>query len=214
MKALVLTVLAVFSPVLNAKSLNNFRYFGFSLLQHSYEDVNFIPDIDEAELEPYTLDVDDRDLGWRFLIGQHFNRFVAVEAGVSYFGKAEFALLGEVTDEEDNVSTEVLHNGESSTLAGDIRLVGTLPLNKNFFLKAFAGTVFFNNERTFLASAGSEGVWMLEEEADTGNANIVGFGAAYGFSERFAMTLEYEETEIADVTTNALSLSLLFSIGK
>lgn len=200
-------ILTLFALQVKADNANTFEYFGLSGQYHRYDDLNFAQDIDEAALSTLTYQSETEDIGWRFFIGHHFNQYIAVETGITYFGEASFTVDGEELDSDGEITTVRLFQGEFNTLSGDIRLIGTLSLGEHFFLKGYVGAVFWNNEFSYLS--GAVDALSVITKTETGNSSLMGIGIAYAFNDSVAIVLDYEETEIMDVSTQGLALSFV-----
>lgn len=196
--------LSIFSAV--AADRNQFTYTGLSYQHHSYDNLNFSPGIDVSELASQYND-STSETGWRGFIGYQFNRYMAIEAGVTSFGKASFSITEEVTDANGKSTFNTLHSGSFKTIAGDVRAIATYPINDNLFLKAQVGALLWDNEFTSLA--GTLDDLSTVKQTDNGVSLLAGAGIGYGFNNVFAITFDFEQTEIAEITTQNLALSLL-----
>ncbi len=189
-----------------AKNANQFNYIGINFQNNSYENLNFTPGIDTTQLSPIKYDENSSETGWRGFVGHQFNRYIAVEAGLTSFGKASFTIAEEQTDSNGKITINTIQNGEFKTLAGDIRAVGTYPINNSLFLRAQIGVLAWDNEFTYLVD--TEGL-TAQKDSDKGVSLLTGVGIAYGFNDLVAISLDYEKTEIAKITTQSLGVSLL-----
>ncbi len=196
--------LSIFSAV--AADRNQFTYTGLSYQHHSYDNLNFSPGIDVSELASQYND-STSESGWRGFIGYQFNRYLAIEAGVTSFGKASFSITEEVTDANGKSTFNTLHSGSFKTIAGDVRAIATYPINDNLFLKAQVGALVWDNEFTSLT--GTLDDLSTVKQTDNGVSLLAGAGIGYGFNNVFAVTFDFEQTEIAEITTQNLALSLL-----
>ncbi len=203
----VIGILGVISFNAIAKNANQFNYIGINFQDNSYEDLNFTPEIDTAQLSPIKYNENSSKTGWRGFFGHQFNRYIAVEAGLTSFGKASFSITEELTDSSGKTTINTIQNGEFKTLAGDIRAVGTYPINNSLFVKAQIGVLAWDNEFTFLVSDIEE--FAVQKKSDKGVSLLTGIGIAYGFNDLVAISLDFEKTEIAKITTQSLGVSLL-----
>jgi hypothetical protein len=188
-----------------ATNINQFNYAGISFQKHSYDNINFSPAIDTTKLTPYTYDESSSESGYRGFVGHQFNRYIAVEAGITSFGSAEFLVKETVPAANNKTKTTVIHSGEFSTLAADIRVNGTYSLTDSLFLKASVGAQAWDNDKSFLVE-NTEGL-AVDKVSDTGVSLLAGVGIGYGFNSSMAMSFDYEQTEIADITTKTLGLA-------
>ena len=153
MKLLCKTIIGALSLMsLNAaaKNANQFNYIGINLQNNSYDNLNFHPQIKTTQLSPLKYADNSSNRGYRGLVGHQFNRYIAVEAGLTFLGKASFTVTKEQTDSEGNTKQNTIQNGEFKTLAGDIRAVGTYPINNSLFVKVQMGIFAWDNELTYL----------------------------------------------------------------
>ncbi|WP_077338285.1 outer membrane beta-barrel protein [Pseudocolwellia agarivorans] len=202
--------LTLFSFHAAANNTDKFDYLGLSLQHNSYDELNFSPQIDTSKLTPLDYSSSSSSIGFRGFVGHQFNRYIAMEAGVTSFGKGEFKVTEESTDSAGEVINNVLYSGTFKTLAGDIRAIGTYPLSDRLFLKAHVGILVWDNEFSYLSGNVSE--LNTQEVSDTGITLLTGLGIGYGFSKDFALSLDFEKTEIADITAQNISLSLLIRL--
>jgi len=210
MKLLCKTAICVLSFVsLNtaAKNANQFSYIGINFQKNSYDDLNLSPNIDTTQLTPLKYDEKTSESGYRGLVGYQFNRYIAVETGITSFGKASFSLEEDQTDTNGNITQKTIQGGEFSTLAADIRAIGTYPINNSLFIKAQVGILAWNNDMSILVE-GVEG-FSTQKESDSGVSLLTGLGVGYGFNDSMAITFDFERTEIAEITTKILGVSLL-----
>lgn len=205
---LLFLIVSVFSLNSYAKNHNQFAYYGLSLQQQKFKSLDFKPSVVDENLGEYKYKSSDSGFGARVLVGFQFNRFVAIEGGVSRFGVADFKVTEQSTDSKGKKTSTTKHKGEFETLAADLRLVGTLPINDKLFLKAQVGVVGWDNKMEQLIYQGS--ALATQKIDDRGTSLVSGLGIGYGISKSMALTLDYEKTEIAEIKTDTLSVSLLF----
>jgi hypothetical protein len=203
------SVLALSLLSLNAaaNNVNQFDYLGISLQSNSYDDLDFSPQIDTSKLSPLIYKSSSSSAGLRGFLGHQLNSYIAIEAGITSFEKADFSVIQESIGLDDKVTTEIINNGQFKTLAGDIRAIGTYPLSGNLFLKAHIGALIWDNEFTFLT--GEITKLSTEKVSDTGVSLITGFGIGYGFNQEIAISLDFERTEIAKVSSQSIGASFI-----
>lgn len=189
-----------------ANSHNTFDYMGLSVQNDIYTDLNFAPSLESGDISPLALKANTTAKGARGFIGHHFNRFLALEAGVTSYGTANFSVTDPNAETSSKVKKKVLYKGEFKTLASDIRIIGTYSLTEKLFVKTHLGALVWNNELTNLAK-NQDGLF-LQNKTKTGASVLAGFGIGYGFSNKLAMGLDFETTNINDVTTRSIRLSL------
>ena len=197
--------LFAFNAVANDK--DQFDYFGFGIQNHSYDDLNFSPGFDSSELAPANYDADSSAFGGRIFLGHQFNRYIAVEAGITSYGEGKFSVKEKVTDAKGNSKNNTLFDGKFTTLAGDLRIIGTYPVSEKMFLRAHLGALLWDNEFEHLTADVSAP--LVKKDSDTGISLLTGIGLGYGFNKKVALSLDFESSEIADISMQTLSLSLL-----
>lgn len=188
-----------------ASNANKFDYVGVTFQNSSYDNLNFAPGIDTSELTPLIYNDSSSATGYRGFLGHQFNRYIAVEAGISSFGKASFSVVQKKTASNGKTTNTTIHSGDFTTLAGDLRLIGTYPITDSLFLKAHIGALVWDNELSVLTQNTDE--LLVNKTSDTGISLLTGVGIGYGFNKRMAMSLDIEKTEIAKVTTQNLGVS-------
>lgn len=104
------------------------------------------------------------------------------------------------------LKNKTVHSGDFETLAGDIRIVGTYPLSDSLFLKAHIGALAWDNEFSVLAQNNEE--LLVQKTSDSGVSLLTGVGLGYGINKAVAVSLDFEKTEIADISTQSLGVSL------
>ena len=189
-----------------ASTPNSFDYFGISFQQNSYDNLNFSPSINTSELAPLIYNDSSSAQGTRVFLGHQFNRYIAVEAGISSLGKGAFSLTQKETDADGNIEETNIQKGNFKTLAGDLRFVGTYPLSDHIFLKAFIGAYIWDNELTVLAQ--SNDILITEKTSESDISLLTGLGIGYGFNDAVAISIDFENTEIAQITTQNIGVSL------
>lgn len=190
-----------------AASANQFDYVGLAIQYNSYDNINFTPTIDTETLSPLLYKDSTGNVGYRAFVGYQFNRYFAIEGGVTSYGDADFKVKEE--NQSNGVTTyKTLHKGSFSTLAGDIRLVGTYPISEKVFLKASVGAVAWDTDHQTLIQDNNN--LSVEKESDSGMTALMSAGIGYGFNRSSAVTFEVEKTEIKSINTHNISLSFMF----
>ncbi|MFT5756207.1 MAG: hypothetical protein ACI9LM_000919 [Alteromonadaceae bacterium] len=189
-----------------ANNANQFDYLGISFQNHSYDSLNFSPGIDTVGLAPLIYQTNSSAIGFRGFFGHQFNRYIAVEAGITSFGKANFSLVKKEKDSNGKLKDKTVHKGNFETLAGDIRIVGTYPISDSLFLKAHIGALAWNNELTVLAQSKEE--LVVQKTSESGVSLLTGVGLGYGINKVVAVSLDFEKTEIANISSQNLGLSI------
>jgi hypothetical protein len=205
MKSLMYGVLLMLGLVAfdgRAETVNPFNYYGVALQNNSYDAIEFSSTFDPAALAPLSYSKNTSGQGLRAFVGHHFNQYVAIEGGFSSLGKAKFT----VTEKASATASTTIHKGDFSTFTADVRGVLTYPLSPKVFLKAHLGALVWNNKFEYLT--GSSNVPVLKKDSDTGVSVLAGVGLGYGFNKKVAMSVDYEQPEIADITTKTLGISL------
>ncbi|WP_372766813.1 hypothetical protein [Pseudoalteromonas sp.] len=75
-------------------------YFGLSAKNHNYSDLNFAPTISKQSLGQLKLKESNKSIGARLLSGYQFNRYLAVELGLTNFGERDFKLIEQTTSSD------------------------------------------------------------------------------------------------------------------
>lgn len=206
----VLTVLALFSFVADANDKNQFDYFGVSLQHNIYDDLDFAPQIDTDSLTPLIYHSSSSAKGFRGFYGRQFNRYLSVEAGVSSFGTADFSVIQKDIGADDKVTNAALHRGDFKTMGADIRAIGTYQLDESLFMKAHIGAVLWDNEISVLANENT--ALSVGRTSDSGVSLLIGIGLGYSFSQRVAVSLDFENTEISNINTKNLAFSIMYKL--
>lgn len=199
------SALVSFSTYSNGR--NTFNYYGIGIQNIGYDDIEFSPNIEKTELLPDLYSKNTSGTGVRAFMGHHFNQYFAVEAGITSHGKANFLVYREAIDSEGTINKETIHRGDFSTISGDIRLIGTYAIGKKMFLRAHVGSLFWNNEFDYLS--GNVGELVVKNESDTGASLLTGIGLGYSFTKNIAVSFEFENTKIANIKTQTISLSMM-----
>lgn len=116
--------------------------------------------------------LDDQDMAYKAFAGYSFNRYFSTE--VAYIDGGTF----EVRD-----SVSVLRVKDTGFVAS---LIGTAPLTDRFSLFAKLGYAFYDNDISL--TSGNTRTSFKESHENP----AYGAGAAFSFSERFGMRLEWE----------------------
>ena len=87
-----------------ASNLNSFDYFGLPFQQNNYDSLAFSLDINASELTPSIYKTNSSEKGSRIFLGHQFNRYIAIESGVTPLGKKKFSVIPEETG--DDINTE------------------------------------------------------------------------------------------------------------
>lgn len=189
---------------------DQFDYFAVSLNKPSYDQLDFTPNLEATDLEPLKEEVEKEKFGTRLFYGYQFNRFFAVEAGFNYFGKSSFKLYTETTSAQNVVTKKTQHKGSFSSLGADVRLIGTLPLTNNLYLKGSVGALAWSSDKEFITKGTDE--FVINEESESGVSMVSGLSLAYGIRKSVAVSLDYEKTEIAGIDTSNIGLSVTFRL--
>ena len=202
------SVLFTFSA--NASDNNNFSYLGISIQNSSYDDIAFSPDIEAAEFLPDVYTKSMSDTGERVFVGYHFNKYFAVETGITSHGEPDYLVYREVTDLDDAITKETIQRGNFKTFSGDVRLIGTYSISDKMFFKAQLGSLFWDNEFDYIS--GNINELAKETKNETGISLLTGFGLGYGFSKNFAISIDFENTKIAEINTQTVAISMMYRL--
>ena len=201
-----ISILSFFSVNTMASNPNSFDYFGLSFQQNSYDDLNFLPGINASELAPLIYNDSSSGKGNRLFLGHQFNRYIAIESGVTSLGKAKFSVIQEETDDDGNTEKTTVQSGSFKTIAGDLGIVGTLPVSDHMFLKAHIGAYLWDNEFTVLSR--SNDLFITEKTSESDVSLLTGLGIGYGFNDAIAISLDFKRTKIAELTNQNINLSI------
>ncbi|MGJ8483286.1 outer membrane beta-barrel protein [Pseudoalteromonas sp. SYSU M81236] len=193
----------------SALNENKFGYIGISA-QKNYYDVNFIPLIEQQEILPLRYDYSDTGTGFRGFAGYQFNQYLAIEAGFSVLGEAEFNVYSETTNQSGTVVKNSVYSGGLETNALDLRLLGTYPITGNVFVRAHLGSVLWDSNFSFLQKFSDD--YFIVDQKDSGVSLLTGLGIGYALSSGTALTLDYENTKINDSNTHNIVASIVFKI--
>ncbi len=190
----------------HAETVNPFNYYGVALQNNSYDAIKFSPKFDSAALAPLSFTKKTSGQGVRAFVGHHFNQYIAVEGGFSSLGKAKFLVANKQTDAAGKTTSTTVYKGDFSTLAADVRGVFTYPVNAKVFLKAHLGALVWDSKLESLA--GTSDAPTISKSSDSGVSLLAGVGLGYGFNKKVAMSLDYEQSEVFNITTKTLGVSV------
>ncbi len=199
----------LYSSVAMSKSRNEFDYWGVSISDTSYSNLNVTPDLDEDVLLPLNENINSASVSLRGYYGYQFNRYLAAEAGLNYFGKNEFSFYSE--SESNGVITQTTEfSGEFKALGADFKLIATYPITNSFYLKASVGALYWDSKKDILVR--NEENFVLDNVSESGTSVTTGFGVAYAFGRAMSLSLDVEKSEIADadITTTGISFTFRF----
>ena len=151
---------------------------------------------------------DERDVGYRLMVGKHINRWLAVEAGYFDLGKFGF----QSTTNEGGVL-----NGETGFRGVNLDLVGQLPLSERFSLLGRAGVQYAKTSTHFSGNRLVTAANANPTEKKSGAR--FGVGVEYKLSEALAVRAEAERNRVHDAVGNRgdadmVSLSLVYKLGR
>ena len=202
----VLLMLSLVAFDSQADKVNPFNYYGVALQNNSYDAIEFSPTFAPAALAPLSYSKNTSGQGLRAFMGHHFNQYVAIEGGFSSLGKAKFLVANKQTDAAGKTTSTAVHQGDFSTLAADIRGVFTYSLNAKIFLKAHLGALVWDSKLESLA--GTADAPVINKRSDSGVSLLTGVGLGYGFNKKVAMSVDFEQSEVFNITTKTLGVSL------
>lgn len=189
---------------------NSFDYLAVTVNKPSYSELDFTPDLTAADLEPLKESKDSEKSGFRLFYGYQFNQYIAAEAGLNYAGKQEYSLFTESTNDQNAIVKTTQHTGSFSSIGADVRLVGTYPVTNNFYLKANVGALAWRSDRDFISKEAN--TFSVTEKTSNGVSLVTGIGMAYGFKKVAALSLDIEKTEIDDIDTTNIGLTITFRL--
>jgi OOP family OmpA-OmpF porin len=159
-----------------------------------------------AVLTSFTTD--ERELGYKLLVGKQLNQYFALEAGYFDLGKFGFAAT---TSGNGNL------RGEAGFRGVNVDLVGQLPLTQRLSLSGRVGAQYARTSTHFRGNV-LTGVTNPNASENKTNAKA-GLGLEYKLSEALALRGEVERYRISDAVGNRgdvdlLSLSLVYKLGR
>jgi len=207
----ILGVCSLISNLATANEKNSFSYFGVAIQKSSFDDIQFQSTPEVIIIEPIKYKESTSGVGARIFTGFNFNEFIGIEAGLSQFAKPNFTVTEKITNTDKTTSTKTHHKGDFSTLGVDIRAIGSYSLTDDVFIRAQVGAVGWDNKHASLNMAEDKKVSVIEVK-DRGISLLTGLGIGYGLSKGMAITLDFERTEVAEVSVKTLSLGFSFKL--
>jgi len=211
LNAFFLSLSVLTSSFVAANDMNTFSYFGAALQKSSFDEIQFQSIPETVFDDPQKYKESTVGIGFRLFTGVNFNEFIAIEAGLSQFAKADFAVTEKITNADKTAKTTTHHKGDFSTFALDIRAIGSYPLTDDIFIRAQLGAIGWDNKYASLNVAEDEVVNVIEAK-DRGVSLLTGIGFGYGISKTIAVTLDFEKTEVADISVKTISLGFSFKL--
>lgn len=151
---------------------------------------------------------DERDTGYKLLVGRQLNRYLAVEG--SYFDHGKFRF-------HSTTSGGGVLDGEASFRGMSLDLLGQLPLSERWSLLGRAGMQYARSQSRF---GGNRLLAVTDPESSERKLNAkLGVGLEYKFSEALALRGEAERHRVNDTVGNRgdvdlYSLSLVYKLGR
>ncbi|MEO7577509.1 MAG: OmpA family protein [Massilia sp.] len=151
---------------------------------------------------------DEKDLGFKLLVGRQLNRYLALEAGYVDLGTSSFAAT---------TSGGGVLNGEVGFRALNLDLLGQLPLTPRFALLGRAGVMVAQANAHFTGNRLLAVTGPDPRERKWGPK--LGLGLEYKLSEALAVRLEAERHRLHDAVGNRgdvdlFSLGLVYKLGR
>lgn len=198
-------------------------YFGVSPGQSQY-------DINKGELDAVVLDafagqglpvasgsssLEDSDMAWSIFGGYRFSPYLAVEAGYSDLGTAEYRSSGtiDVLGVQVPANFDIDFETNGFTVAG----IGTAPLGDMFDVHARLG-MFFADSEVGLSSTVAD-VSVGDSLSASSQELFYGVGAAMDFGANWSLSLDWqqykdvgEEDETDETDVNSITLALIFRL--
>lgn len=159
-----------------------------------------------AALTSFTTD--ERDRGFKLLVGKQLNRYFALEAG--YFDLGRFGF-------DATTTSNGKLRGEAGFRGVNLDLVGQLPLTQRLSLLGRVGAQYARTSTHFSGNL-LAGVTNPNAREHKTNAKV-GLGLEYKLSEALALRGEVERYRISDAVGNRgdvdlLALSLVYKLGR
>lgn len=139
--------------------------------------------------------------GWNALVGYSFNKYFAVEAGWQDFGT-----------NKDVKQTGVSEGQQVKVRGATLGLVGTLPLNDNWFLTGEAGAIQYHIAHTIKTG---------QYVSDNDTAPYAGVGIGYNITDNLAVAAKYRyfhgldenQWNTADMNAQTVGVQLTYRFG-
>lgn len=158
--------------------------------------------------------LDDSGTAWSVVGGWKFSEYFAAEIGYLNLGKAKYRAEGLVTDGFDLY--DATFGMDISAKGPTAALVGIAPIGEQFDLHARLGMFFAKSKFDFSASL--DGIGASDSFDASSNDLFYGIGAAYRFTDRFSLTLDYliykdvgDEDETGEADIDSLTLGAVFN---
>jgi OOP family OmpA-OmpF porin len=206
-RLLVLTLAAVFSPLLfaQANTYDNGLYVGVSIgeskakLDNDHAAQSRMP----AGFTSEVLNEDTRGNAYKAFIGIPFSENWAMEAGYFELGRFGF---------DASTTTPGTLSGITDIRGLNVDLVGTLPVTENWSLLGRVGAAYAETKGRFAGAVGSAST----KERDT--QYKYGFGTQYAFTPSLSMRLEGERYRVRDAVgqrdnVDLISVGLVYRFG-
>ena len=206
-RLLVLTLAAVFSPLLFAQAnpYDNGLYVGVSIgeskakLDNDHAAQSRMP----AGFTSEVLNEDTRGNAYKAFIGIPFSENWAMEAGYFELGRFGF---------DASTTTPGTLSGITDIRGLNVDLVGTLPVTENWSLLGRVGAAYAETKGRFAGAVGSAST----KERDT--QYKYGFGTQYAFTPSLSMRLEGERYRVRDAVgqhdnVDLISVGLVYRFG-
>ncbi|SFM39792.1 OmpA family protein [Rugamonas rubra] len=155
-----------------------------------------------------SFSTDERDTGYKLLLGRQLNRYLAVEGG--YFDHGKFSF-------HSTTSGGGVLDGEASFRGMNLDLLGQLPLSERWSLLGRAGMQYARSSTRF---GGNRLLAVSDPESSERKLGAkLGVGLEYRFSEALALRGEAERHRVNDAVGNRgdvdlYSLSLVYKLGR
>jgi len=147
---------------------------------------------------------DNSDLGFSIGLGYSFNQYIAVEAAYMDLGNTTYSAAGTLDDGESvfdvNLRAKVGSSGPAAVL------VGSLPVSYAWTLDARAGAYFAKTRITVELS--DETGSAAESGSDDDTGILLGVGATWSFSPKWALRAGYTHISNAVGTSDVDQLSV------
>jgi OOP family OmpA-OmpF porin len=155
-----------------------------------------------------TLYADDKNTGWKALVGYSFNEYIALEGSYADFGD---------TDIFASLAPPASFHAQASLRGASLDLVGTLPLGERFSAFARLGVNRIKIDQDFSSSVAIN-PWFTDR-TDRGTNHKYGFGLEYDVTDNWSLRAEAERfhidtNRVADDKVDMFSIGLVYRFGR
>lgn len=188
----------------------SFEYLGVTSQYQNYTDLDFAPDIDNNDFQPYDFKEEDSGTAMRFFYGRQINSAFAIESGINFYTDPDFEITSTTISEFGEETRSTLLSGSYKSFGIDFKAIGTFSINNSNFIRLQVGALFWDNDFSYVEGTLDDPI--AASTSRTGVDPILGVGYGYSFNRNTAVFLDVERTVIQDVDVHTTSLSLVLKM--